>query len=260
MISASKGLYLDGLAMSFGGVQVFADVTIDIPPAQVTACIGPNGAGKTTLINAVCGVFRAPRGHVSLDGNSLDGIHPHEIVRRGIARTFQDVRIFPYLTALENVLIAIPRQSGEKLRHLFRPGSGVGAQERRNRQQAEALLDEVALSDTADRPAGELPFGRQKLLSLARAVATGARYLLLDEPAAGVEVEMVPRVTALIGRLARMEGRAALLVEHNVEVVREVANQVVVLQGGGIIAAGSCDQVLRDERVIKEYLGQIYNV
>ena len=260
MTSANSGLQLTDLAMSFGGVQVFAGVTINIPPAQVTACIGPNGAGKTTLINTVCGVLRAQRGHVSLDGNSLDGVHPHEIVRRGIARTFQDVRIFPYLTALENVLTAIPGQHGEKLRHLFRPGSGVSAQERQNCRQAEALLEEVALSDQSHRLAGELPFGRQKLLSLVRAVATGARYLLLDEPAAGVEVEMVPRVTALIGRLARKEGRAALLVEHNVDVVREVANQVVVLQGGGIIAAGSFDQVLRDERVIKEYLGQIYNV
>jgi len=259
MTSTSKGLYLDGLAMRFGGVQVFDNVTMHIPPAQVTACIGPNGAGKTTLINVVCGVFRAHGGRVFLDGNSLDGIHPHETVQRGIARTFQDVRIFPYLTALENVLIAIPNQRGEKLRHLFRVGSGASTQERRHREEASALLDAVAMSDAADRPAGELPFGRQKLLSLARAVATGARLLLLDEPASGVEAEMVARVTALISRLARMEGRAALLVEHNVEVVREVADQVVVLQGGGIIASGSCEQVLRDERVITEYLGRIYD-
>jgi len=259
MISGSKGLYLDGLAMRFGGVRVFEHVTINIPPAQVTACIGPNGAGKTTLINAVCGVLRAQSGRVFLDGKSLDGIRPHETVRHGIARTFQDVRIFPYLTALENVLIAIPNQRGEKLRHLFRPGSGMSREAGRNRDAAGALLDTVALADAADRPAGELPFGRQKLLSLVRAVATGARFLLLDEPASGVEAEMVARVTALISRLAKVEGRAALLVEHNVDVVREVANQVIVLQGGGIIASGSCDQVLRDERVITEYLGRIYD-
>ena len=259
MTSGSNGLYVDDLAMHFGGVQVFEHLTFNVPPAQVTACIGPNGAGKTTLINAVCGVFRAQSGHVFLDGNSLDGIHPHETVRRGIARTFQDVRIFPYLTALENVLIAFPNQRGEKLRHLFRIGTGVSTQERQHREEASALLDTVALSDAAHRPAGELPFGRQKLLSLVRAVATGARFLLLDEPASGVEAEMVARVTALISRLARVEGRAALLVEHNVDVVREVADQVIVLQGGGIIASGSCDQVLRDERVIKEYLGRIYD-
>ncbi|OGA67037.1 MAG: hypothetical protein A3G81_03250 [Betaproteobacteria bacterium RIFCSPLOWO2_12_FULL_65_14] len=259
MTSGSKGLYLDDLAMRFGGVQVFEHVTFNIPPERITACIGPNGAGKTTLINAVCGVFRAQSGRVFLDGKSLDGIRPHELVRHGIARTFQDVRIFPYLTVLENVLIAMPNQRGEKLRHLFRPGGGVSTQERRHREDAGALLDAVALTDAANRPAGELPFGRQKLLSLVRAVATGARFLLLDEPVAGVEVELVPRVMALVTKLARVEGRAALLVEHNVDVVREVANQVIVLQGGGIIASGSCDQVLRDERVITEYLGRIYD-
>jgi branched-chain amino acid transport system ATP-binding protein len=259
MTSESSGLYLDGLAMRFGGVHVFDDVTIRIPPAQVTACIGPNGAGKTTLINVVCGVLRAQRGRVFLDGEPLDGIHPHETVRRGIARTFQDVRIFPYLTALENVLIAIPDQRGEKLHHLFRPGRRVSAEEMRHREQAGALLEAVALTELAGRPAGELPFGQQKLLSLLRAVATGARFLLLDEPAAGVEMELLPRVTALIRRLAKVEGRAAFLVEHSVEVVREVADQVVVLQGGGVIASGSCDRVLRDERVIREYLGRIYD-
>jgi ABC-type branched-subunit amino acid transport system ATPase component len=258
MTSKNSGLYLDGLAMHFGGVRVFQDVTIHIPPAQVTALLGPNGAGKSTLINVVCGVYKAPSGNVFLDGELLNGIPPHETVRRGIARTYQDVRIFPYLTALENVLIAIPDQRGERLRHLFRPGSGVSAQKARHREQAMALLDEVALTDVADRMAGELSFGQQKLLSLLRAIATGARYLLLDEPAAGVEVEMVPRVTALIGKLAKEHGRAVLLVEHNVDLVREVADQAMVLQGGSIIISGTCDQVLRDERVIKEYLGRIY--
>jgi ABC-type branched-subunit amino acid transport system ATPase component len=244
--------------MRFGGIQVFANVTMNIPPAQVTACIGPNGAGKTTLINIVCGVLRAHSGRVFLRGKPLERMRPYQTVRHGIARTFQDLRIFPYLTTLENVLIAIPNQRGEKLRHLFRPGNGLRTEQGRHCEQAGALLDEMALTDVADRPAGELPFGRQKLLSLVRAIATGARFLLLDEPAAGLEVEMIPRVTALISRLAR-EGRAVLLVEHNVDVVREVANQVVVLQGGGIIVSGTCDQVLRDERVITEYLGQIYD-
>jgi branched-chain amino acid transport system permease protein len=258
MTSKSDGLYLDNLAMRFGGIQVFADVTMNIPPAQVTACIGPNGAGKTTLINVVCGVLTAHNGRVLLDGRPLERMRPHQTVRHGIARTFQDLRIFPYLTALENVLIAIPNQRGEKLRHLFCPGNGLHTEQSRHGEQARALLDELALTDVADRPAGELPFGRQKLLSLVRVIATGARFLLLDEPVAGLEVDMIPRVTALINKLAR-EGRAVLLVEHNVDVVRDVANHVVVLQGGGIIVSGTCDQVLRDERVITEYLGQIYD-
>ncbi|MPZ59575.1 MAG: ATP-binding cassette domain-containing protein [Rhizobiales bacterium] len=259
MTSKSDGLRLENLAMHFGGVHVFEDVSMRIPPGQVTACIGPNGAGKTTLINIICGVLAAPKGRVFLDGEPLDSTPPHQMVQRGVGRTFQDVRIFPSLTAIENVLIAIPDQQGERLRHLFRPGRSVGAEERRNRDKANALLATVAMDDVADRPAGELPFGQQKLVSLLRAVATGARILLLDESAAGVEIELIPRITALVRRLVAEESRGVLLVEHNIDVVREIADHVVVLQGGGVIASGPCDSVLNDERVIKEYLGRIYN-
>jgi ABC-type branched-subunit amino acid transport system ATPase component len=259
MISKSDGLRIEGLAMYFGGVHVFEDVSIHIPPGRVTACIGPNGAGKTTLINIICGVLNAPRGTISLDGEPLTGTPPHRMVRRGLSRTFQDVRIFPSMTAIENVLTAFPNQQGERLHRLFWPSGAVNGEERGNRERANALLGLMAMQDVADRPAGELPFGQQKLLALIRAVATGARLLLLDEPAAGVEIELIPRITALVRRLVSEEGRGALLVEHNIDVVREIADHVVVLQGGGIIASGTCDRVLNDERVIKEYLGRIYN-
>ncbi|MDP2619998.1 MAG: ABC transporter ATP-binding protein [Hyphomicrobiales bacterium] len=259
MTSKNSELRLENLAMHFGGVHVFENVSMQIPQGQVTACIGPNGAGKTTLINIICGVLTAPEGRIFLDDEPLHSTPPHKMVERGICRTFQDVRIFPSLTAIENVLIAIPDQRGERPHELFLPGRGVGAEERRHRQEASALLAMVAMENVADRPAGELPFGQQKLLSLVRAVATDARILLLDEPAAGVEMELIPRITTLVRRLVTEEGRGALLVEHNVDVVREIADQVVVLQGGGVIASGACDQVLSDERVIKEYLGRLYN-
>ena len=243
--------------MRFGGVQVFDNISLAIPPGRVTACIGPNGAGKTTLINVVCGVYAGQAGRVLLDGQAI-AMRPHETLRHGIVRTFQDVRIFPLHSALENVLTAMPAQSGERLARLFRPGAGIAAEERRNREAAMALLDRIALTNVATRPAGELPFGQQKLLALARAIATGARDLLLDEPAAGVEGELVERVTTIIGELARREGRGALLVEHNIDVVRNVADHVAVLQGGGILASGPPERVLRDERVIREYLGRLY--
>ncbi len=257
MTSASSGLRVERLAKSFGGVHVFEDLSIEVPPARVTACIGPNGAGKTTLINIICGVLKADRGDVFLDGQRLDGIQPHETVARGIGRTFQDVRILPLLTALENVLVAIPSQRGERLRDLFLPGRGVGAEERRNRERALALLDAVGLAPVAPRPAGELPFGQQKLLALVRLVATGARILLLDEPATGIEAELHPRIVTLIRRLVRDEGKAVLVVEHNMDVVREVADHVAVLHGT-VIASGPADTVLKDERVIREYLGRLY--
>ncbi len=257
MTSANNGLRIDGLAMNFGGVFVFDDVTIDIPPGKVTACIGPNGAGKTTIINIVCGVFAPRAGEIFVDGVKLAGVRPFDTVRHGLCRSFQDVRIFPFLTALENILVAMPGQSGENLLGLFTPGAR--AQERANREKARLLLQTVALEGAAGRPAGELPFGQQKLVSLLRAVATGARVLLLDEPAAGVEIDLIPRVVDLIRALAKAEGRATFLVEHNIDLVREVADHVCVLQGGRIIASGAAEHVLGDETVIREYLGRVYN-
>jgi branched-chain amino acid transport system ATP-binding protein len=257
MISKNSGLHIDRLAMNFGGVFVFDDVSIECPPGQVTACIGPNGAGKTTIINIVCGVFPPRAGEIYVDGVRLTGVRPFDTVRHGLCRSFQDVRIFPFLTALDNVLVAMPNQRGETVAGLFLPGAR--AQERANREKAHRLLQAVALDSAAERPAGELPFGQQKLLSLLRAVATDARVLLLDEPAAGVEIDLIPRVIDLIRGLVKAEGRATFLVEHNIDLVREVADQVCVLQGGRIIAAGDVRRVLDDETVIREYLGQVYD-
>jgi ABC-type branched-subunit amino acid transport system ATPase component len=184
-------------------------------------------------------------------------VRSFDTVRHGLCRSFQDVRIFPFLTAIENVLVAMPGQSGETIRGLLLPSAR--AQERANRDYAGRLLQSVALDSAAERPAGELPFGQQKLISLLRAVATGARVLLLDEPAAGVESDLIPRVVDLIRSLVKAEGRATFLVEHNIDLVRQVADEVCVLQGGRIIAAGDVRRVLDDETVIREYLGQVYH-
>jgi branched-chain amino acid transport system ATP-binding protein/branched-chain amino acid transport system permease protein len=257
MTSGNSGLHIDRLAMNFGGVFVFEDVSIEIPPGKVTACIGPNGAGKTTIINIVCGVFPPKAGDIYVDGVRLTGVRPFDTVRHGLCRSFQDVRIFPFLTALENVLVAMPNQSGERIGSLFLPRAR--AEERANQNHARRLLQAVALDSAAERPAGELPFGQQKLISLLRAVATGARVLLLDEPGAGVENDLIPRVVDLIRGLVKAEGRATFLVEHNIDLVRRVADQVCVLQGGRIIAAGDVRGVLDDETVIREYLGQVYD-
>jgi branched-chain amino acid transport system permease protein len=254
----SDGLEVCALAKNFGGVRVFEGLTLQAPRGQVTACIGPNGDGKTTLINIICGLIRADRGRVLLDGADMSGIRPHQTVKRGIGRTFQDVRIIPLLSALENVLVAFPDQRGESLRHIFLPGRRVSAEERWNRERATTLLDAVGLVSVADRPAGELPFGQQKLISLVRLIATGVSVLLLDEPATGVEREFQPYIIRAIQRLVRDEGKAVLVVEHNMDVVREVADHVVVLHGT-VIASGPADTVVKDERVIREYLGRLYN-
>jgi branched-chain amino acid transport system ATP-binding protein len=257
MISTNSGLQIDRLSMSFGGLVLFENISIGIPAGKVTACIGPNGAGKTTIINIACGVLPPKSGDIYVDGLKLTGVKPFDTVRHGVCRSFQDARVFPSLSAIENVMVAFPNQLGERFGTLLFPGAR--AQERANRDRARYLLQAVTLESAANRPAGELPFGQQKLLSLLRTVATGARVLLLDEPAAGVEIDMVPRVVDFIRSLAKAEGRATFLVEHNIDLVREVADQICVLQAGRIIASGDVHTVLDDETVVREYLGQVYN-
>ena len=150
MISGNSSLRIDRLAMNFGGVFVFEDVSIEIPPGKVTACIGPNGAGKTTIINIVCGVFPPKAGDIYVDGARLDGVRPFDTVRHGLCRSFQDVRIFPFLTALENVLVAMPNQIGETFGGLFLPRART--QERANRDHAYRLLQAVELDSAAGGP------------------------------------------------------------------------------------------------------------
>lgn len=256
MSSATEaGLDVQGLAKRFGGVQVFSDVSFQAPAGRITALVGPNGAGKSTFINLVCGVFPADEGEIRKDGLRLNGLRPHQVVSRGVGRTFQDVQVFPTMTVLENVMVAMPRQPGDAPWKVF--GRGWVRAERENRDFALALLARMGLEDVMDRPAEEVPFGSQKLLGVARAVATGADTLLLDESTTGLELSRVPVATKFFREL-RAEGKTLLLIEHNMDVVADVADHVVVLHGT-VIASGAADQVLRDEGVIREYLGRLYD-
>ena len=248
-------LQIENLAKHFGGVTVFTDVSFQAAPGAVTALIGPNGAGKSTMVNIICGVFPADAGRVLKDGRDLSGISPSRAVAGGLARTFQDVRLFPTLTLLENVMVAFPDQPGDRVHRLFTPG--WQSSERRNKVMAERLLAELGIAEHAHTEAEQVPFGFQKLCAVARAVATGADTLLLDEPAAGVEAAHIPLLTALVKKL-RDQGKTVVFIDHNVDVVAEVADRVVVLVGT-VIAAGDTNSVLRNEHVIKEYLGRIYD-
>jgi ABC-type branched-subunit amino acid transport system ATPase component len=251
----SPRLEIRGLEKHFGGVRVFSDVSFQAPTGRITALVGPNGAGKTTLINLVCGVLSTDTGAIVKDGQSLLGLAPQAVAQRGIARTFQDVRVFPTLSVLENVLVAVPDQPGESVFKLV--GSGWRSAERRNHELAMDVLARFGLTDVAQRPAEAIPFGSQKLLGVARAVATGADTLLLDESTTGLEVSRIPLVMQAFRDL-RDAGKTLLLIEHNMDVVADIADQVVVLHGT-VIAVGSAQHVLRDERVIREYLGRLYD-
>jgi ABC-type branched-subunit amino acid transport system ATPase component len=246
-------LRCDKLNKSFDGTRVLAGVNVEFPSSGVIAIIGPNGAGKTTLLNVLTGFLRADSGRFFFDEQELTGLAPHRIARLGISRTFQDLRLISQVTALENVLLARPNQRGERfLLALLR--LGVGKEEASNREEAFKLLDFVGLKDKAGEPAGELSYGQQKLLTLACCLATEARILLLDEPVAGVHSEIVSKILGLLSQL-RSQGKLVVFIEHDIAAVRQIADQVIVMDEGKIIAQGKPAEVLEKPEIMEAYLG-----
>jgi len=244
------------LQKSFGGVRAL-DLPGDGPffkPGRVTALLGSNGAGKTTLFHLLTGQLRPDTGEVRLGEKRIDGLAPWHISRLGIGRLFQDVRVFEKLTVLENVLVAFPHQKGENpLLSIFARGA-VNRQEFSNTTDAERLLKFVGLDDYAAAPAKSLSYGQQKLVAIARLLAAGAKVLLLDEPAAGVNPQMIESLLDLVRRLAD-QSHTIVLVEHNMEVVETLADYVYFLHEGHLIAQGLPQEVLSDSQIRAAYLG-----
>lgn len=246
-------LRCDGLYKSFDGVHALAGVHLEFPPSGIVAVIGPNGAGKTTLLNVLTGFLRPEAGRCFLGDRNITSLSPHWIAQRGMGRTFQDLRLILQVSALENVLLARPCQKGEHLlAALLR--FGVADEEARNREEAMGLLRFVGLAEKSDDLAGELSYGQQKLLSLACCLATEARILLLDEPVAGVHPEMVSEILSLLGQL-RDDGKLVIFIEHDISAVRQVADLVVVMDDGKVIAQGSPHEVLDRPEIMEAYLG-----
>ena len=245
----------DSLSKHFGGVVALDDVSIEFPACQVTAVIGPNGAGKTTLFNVIAGFLQPDAGTVQLatngssvqNGVTLTGRKPHEIARQGIGVLFQDIRVFGHLTALENVAVGARNQIGESpLAALFRP-SRIRTQEKATLEAARVDLDFVGLADKAHVWAGNLSYGQQKLVALARLLASDAGIFLLDEPTSGIHPDMIPKLLVLIKRLANDRGKAVIMVEHNLNVVREFGDWVYLMARGRVEVFGKPAEVLRDK-------------
>ena len=248
-------LAIDGLSITFGGLIALNGFSADIEEGAIFALIGPNGAGKTTVFNILTGLYRPTGGRAIIGGDDLVRLAPHEIARRGVARTFQNTEVFRQLTALENVLV------GEHLRLSQGVLAGllglpaVWREETAARARALALLERVGLADATDVEAGSLPLGRQKRLEIARALALGPRLLLLDEPVGGLNVGETQEIMTLIKSLRDHERLTVMLVEHNMDVVMRISDRVAVLHHGAKLAEGTPHEVQENPAVIDAYLG-----
>ncbi len=242
------------LVKNFGGVRAVDGVSLSFEAGKVTALVGPNGAGKTTLFHLLTGSIKPDSGAILYRGSPIQGLPPWTVAQMGIGRLFQDVRIFPNLTVLENVLVARPIQRGERaLVSLFAPRVVV-KEEADSTDRASEWLDRVGLSEHADQPAQALSYGQQKLLAIARLLAAGSDVLLLDEPTAGVNPMLIKRLLTIIRDLSG-GGRTVVLIEHNVNVVLDVADWVYFLDEGQVAAFGLPQEVLSDPVVRGLYLG-----
>jgi len=249
-----SALAVEDVAIAFGGVEAVAGVSFAVEPGEIFAIIGPNGAGKTTLFNLIAGNYRPSRGRVTLGGNDVTGLTPHLLARRGLSRTFQNLQIFFRMTAAENVMVG--RHMQEKralLPHLFALPS-VLRQNKETRQKAEELLAFVGLSALASQPAGNMPYGALKRLEIARALATGPKVLLLDEPAAGCNAVETQEIDAVISKIAT-SGVTVVLVEHDMKLVMKISSRIHVLDQGRTLAEGTAPEVRANPDVVRIYLG-----
>ncbi len=247
-------LSVAGLHKWFGGLHVIDDVSFDCPDGIVKAIIGPNGAGKTTLFNLIAGAIAPAGGVIHFDGGPIAGLPPHRIAARGIARTFQATRLFPRMSVLENVMVgAHVRTRGGFLACMAGPWV-TAREEARARRECMAVLDGLGATDFAEKEAVALPFGRQRIVEIARALAAGPRLLLLDEPACGLNPAETEELGGIIGRIRR-SGITILLVEHDMSLVMDISDEVLALSAGRRIAEGSPREVQADRQVAAVYLG-----
>lgn len=246
-------LTIKNLSKHFNGVVGLDNFSLSIDRGSIIGIIGPNGAGKTTLFNVLSGFLLADSGEIHFKDTNILGMPGHEISNFGISRTFQDLRLIMNLTVLDNVLLAVKNQAGENVFNALFSLKKLNKEDTENREKALSVLEQVNLQNKADDLAGNLSYGQQKLLSLACCLVSDAEILLLDEPVAGINPEIIERILFIIKK-SKKKGKTVVLIEHNIAAIGKVSDQIVVMDEGKNVAEGDHEALLKDPRVLEAYI------
>jgi branched-chain amino acid transport system ATP-binding protein len=251
-------LEIKGIDKSFGGLKAVNNCSLEVRDGSITGLIGPNGAGKTTLFNIITGHYKPDRGKIFFQGEPIQGLEPHQIFKKRVYRTFQITREFAQMTVLENLMIMPEHQSGEKIWNTWFRAPVVRKQEKEIRDKALEVLEFVELINLKDEYAGSLSGGQKKLLEIARSMMADPRLVLLDEPGAGVNPTLMHKLIANVKTLRDEKGMTFFLIEHDMDLVMNLCDPVIVMSEGTKLAEGKAEDIKKDERVLEAYLGGQY--